>query len=63
METKVYEITFHDGRIYRIICENSTQCRKVENDFFQNQDKFKSLEAIVCGLHTSKQWKQIIKTL
>jgi len=63
METGVIEITFTDGRIYRIFFANSTQKRKVRSMYhkLQEKDVVKSIDVICNGIHTVKQFEEQLK--
>jgi hypothetical protein len=65
METGVYQITLNDGRIFRIFIHNSTQSRKVIQSYYKLRDagKVKSFDTITNGIHTTKQFEQILKTI
>ena len=63
METSVFQIELKDGRIFRIFCANSTQKMKVVQNFHKLRDKAKSISTITNGVHTTKQWNEIVKYL
>jgi len=62
METTVYQIDLKDGRIFRIFCANSTQKRKLLASYYKIKSKVKRLREVTNGIHTIKQWEQIVKT-
>ena len=62
METSVYEVTFKDGRIYRVFCANRTQKDKFKASLVKIGIPY-SFKTLTNGIHTSKQWNQIIETL
>lgn len=63
MTTTIFEVTFKDGRKYKVFTANSAQKRK----FLQSYNKLKPLCAdlkdTVNGIHTFKQWTEIIPHL
>lgn len=63
METGVYQIEFKNGRIFRIFYTTSRQHKKIINYYYANIDKIKTFSPIVNGIHTVKQFEQILKTL
>lgn len=65
METTVFEIELTQGRVFRINCENRSQKKRVLNSFYRLQDRglAKSIEPIINGIHTVKQWEQIVEKL
>ena len=63
METTVFEIELLDGRIFRVFCANSTQKRKALASFSSIKNKIKDKEVIASGVHTVKQWEQIVETI
>tara|TARA_R110000751_G_scaffold6143_3_gene26669 strand:+ start:435 stop:629 length:195 start_codon:yes stop_codon:yes gene_type:complete len=62
METIVFELQLIDGRIFRIFCANSTQKKKVIDEYFKlkHSGVALKLETITNGIHTVKQLKEII---
>ena len=63
METGVYQVELKDGRIFRIVFVNSTQARKIIDTYNQIKEKVEKIKVITNGLHTAKQWQEIVKTL
>lgn len=63
METIVWEVEFNDGRIFRIFCANRKQKQSVINSYSKIKDVCKEIRVITSGIHTTKQWEQIINTL
>jgi hypothetical protein len=63
METSLYEITFKDGRRFRVYCANSKQNRDMLQFLFKHQKEIKRHGQIVlaCGIHTFLQFNKIIK--
>lgn len=62
METSLYEITFKDGRVFRVFCANKAQKERFKksylvNNFFGKQAQYKQISN---GIHTIKQWEDII---
>lgn len=60
METIIYQIEFNDGRTFRVFCANSTQKSKVLNSY---SPKIKGITVITNGIHTVKEYQQILKTI
>lgn len=63
METIVYEIELNDSRIFRVFCANATQKKKVIDSYYKIMDKVKTIKVITMGVHTSKQFENILKTI
>lgn len=62
METIVFQIELNDGRVFKVFCANSTQKKRVIQSSLTN-DKVKEVSTITNGLHTAKQYEQILNTL
>lgn len=64
METSLYEITFKDGRIFRVFCANRRQnkdmLRFLSSAKAQNEIKRKGAVVVRNGIHTMKQFETII---
>ena len=59
METTLYKVTFNDGRIFKVFCANRHQ----KDRFFDSSigiHNNSKLETIENGIHTIKQWEQIL---
>lgn len=64
MSTNVIQIELKDGRIFRIFCANSLQQRKVKDMYHQELNgKAKDFKTVTNGIHTVKQFKEIITHL
>lgn len=63
METIVYEIELTDGRKYRAVALNSSQKNRIIQAYHKIKDTVKSINTITSGIHTAKQFEQIIKHL
>lgn len=63
METGIFEIELNDGRIFRIFYANSTQKRKTLLSIHKKVDLIKKWNVLTNGIHTHKQWEEIVKTL
>lgn len=61
MATRIIEVTFLDGRKFRVFCANSTQIKNMNFWYGLNKDKVKSFEFILNGIHTVKQFLTINK--
>jgi len=57
----IFEVTFKDGRLYRVTCDNTHQKRR----FLQSKDRIKELVEFtsvkINGIHTVKEWEQIVE--
>ena len=57
----IFEVTFKDGRLYRVACDNEAQ----KNRFKRARQKV--IEQVVHtsvktnGIHTVKEWEQIVE--
>lgn len=56
MARNVFEISFKDGRMYRVFCENRTQQIKLLRSLNEIEDKVKDTKEITCGIHTQKEF-------
>ena len=63
METIVFEIGLNGGRKYRVVALNSSQKSRVLQAYNKIKDSEKSINVITSGIHTAKQFEQIIKHL
>ena len=63
MTTAIYQIEFLDGRIFKIYCANKTQKTKVIQTANKLKDKIKLMSQIQSGIHTQKQFEEIIKAI
>ena len=63
METIIFQIELKDGRIFRIFCANSAQKKEVINSYNNIKDKVKEITTITTGIHTVKEYKEILKTI
>lgn len=61
METTIFEIKFIDGRLYRVNCENRAQKNKILAWYRANKDNVVSCTPILNGIHSTKQFLEIIK--
>jgi hypothetical protein len=60
METALWKITFKDGRIFNVFCANKKQNREFMMECKTITDKIWHIEIIEKGIHTKKQWDQIL---
>ncbi len=64
METSLYEITFKDGRIFRVFCANKKQnldmLRFLSSPQALKEVKRKGAVVVRNGIHTMIQFKKII---
>lgn len=58
METRLFEITLKDGRFFRVFCANKHQI----NRFFRTIEPTMETWTMANGIHTVKQWEEIIKS-
>lgn len=58
METTLYKVTFKDGREYRVFCANKAQKKRFWYSLIGTHTE--TPEVIINGIHTVKQWEQII---
>lgn len=63
METTVFKIEFNDGRTFNIFCANKTQKTKIIQSYYRDKENIKSIEDIVNGIHTPKQYLKILETI
>ncbi len=63
METSIYQISFKDGRIYRVFCANRKQNKDMLHFIYEKQKDIKKNGQTVLtnGIHTMLQFKKIIK--
>jgi len=59
METTLYKITFQDGREYRVFCGNKAQKKRFYK-MVETLKDYETLEELTNGIHTIKQWEEII---
>ena len=60
METGVIEIEFNDGRTFRIVYLNSSQKKTIMDSYNALENQVNGYKVITNGLHTTKQWKQLL---
>tara|TARA_R110000868_G_scaffold114344_4_gene306451 strand:- start:5844 stop:6047 length:204 start_codon:yes stop_codon:yes gene_type:complete len=65
METSLYEISFKDGRVYRIFCANRKQnkdiLRFLSSPKALKEVKRKGAMVITKGIHTMTQFSKIME--
>lgn len=59
METKLYKITLEDGSIFKVFCANRNQMERVEK-VYQKLNVKQELDTIDIGIHTVKQFEEIM---
>lgn len=59
MATTIFEITFYDGRSYRVLCMNKSQQNKMKIWYNTNKHKVKYFESTLSGIHTTSQFLTI----
>lgn len=62
METILYQVSLKDGRVFRIFCANATQKRKTIQSFQDKRDKIETVTEVKTGIHTVKEWNEILTT-
>ena len=62
METTLYEITFIDGRVFRVFCGNRQQKERLYKTWEKIKDKCNrdGIRVLQNGIHDIKQWEAII---
>ena len=64
MSTTLFRIKFKDGREWRVFCANNNQAQRLfttlENISFDYENE---MSEITSGIHTIKQWEQIVNNL
>lgn len=60
MVTTIYEVSLSDGRIFRIFCANRKQGVDFWRFFNTIKDDAKKCNILTNGIHTLKQFKEII---
>ena len=65
METTLFEIEFNDGRKFRVFCANKTQKLKnlLQYQELKSKGLVKSILHITSGIHTQKQFNEIINSI
>lgn len=58
METMIYQVELNDGATFRIFCQNKTQKNRAIATF--KKMDIKLITPIVNGIHTIKEWEQIV---
>jgi len=60
METTLYKIIFNDGRVFNVFCANKNQKTRFLTSSIAIHNT-STLEVIENGIHTIKQWEDILK--
>jgi len=62
MQTSLYEITFKDGRMFRVFCANRKQNKDILYFLSARQSEIKKDGQVVVsvGIHTMPQFKKIM---
>lgn len=61
METTLFKISFDDGRVFKIFCANKHQKLRALNAY-HTAEGTSGLEELENGIHTVKQFEDIIKS-
>lgn len=62
METTLFKVSFNDGRVFKIFCQNRNQ----KDRFIKSWNTVKDIsqcEVLENGIHKVKQWEKIISTI
>lgn len=62
METSIFQIEFKDGSIFRIFCANKAQKNRVTKLYNSMRYSIKEFNELVNGIHTCKEFEQIVKS-
>ena len=57
----IFQVSFNDGRIYRIACENTAQITRFNKARYKVRDNITHTSVKTNGIHTVKQWEQIVE--
>lgn len=60
METSLYQITFNDGRIFKIFCANKRQKQRLHYLFYGIKE-VANCKVLENGIHNIKQFEDILK--
>jgi len=58
METTLYEVTFKDGRVFRVFCANKSQKKRFTKQLIKTGKECK-FTVVANGIHNIKQWEKI----
>lgn len=59
MQTSLYEITFKDGRVFRVFNANAKQFDRFMTTYGSIKDKCTPI-LVKNGIHTIKEWEEIL---
>lgn len=63
METTLYQLELHDGRIFRVFCKGKNQHQRFNAMRSKLKNEIKSLEIISNGIHTITEFEKITTNL
>ena len=59
METTLYQVKFHDGRIFRVFCRGKNQHKRFCEMHSKLKNSIESVEEISNGIHTITEFEKI----
>jgi hypothetical protein len=63
METTLYNVTFFDGRTYRVFCRGKNQKQRFNNFTQKIKNEIESIAVITNGIHTISEFEKITTNL
>lgn len=63
METTLFELKFHDGRIFRVFCKGKAQKTRFWMMHSKLKNEIESVEEISNGIHTITEFEKITTNL
>ena len=60
METTLFEITFYDGRIFRVFCRGKNQIKRINNKLFSLREQIEKVKVITNGIHTIEEFEKLM---
>ncbi len=60
METSLYKVTFKDGRVFKVFCQNRNQKQRFNRIWAGLKEKSVTCEVLENGIHNISQWEKII---
>ena len=61
METTLYEVTFLDGRIFRVFCRGKNQKQRFKIHTEKLKEQIKEVMEITNGIHDIKEFEKLMK--
>lgn len=59
METTLYQVKFHDGRIFRVFCQGKAQKERFWLMHSKNKNEIETVDEISNGIHTITEFEKI----